>query len=249
MDHTLDRTEVDRWLAQLLARLKDAFGERLVFVGCHGSWARGEAGPDSDIDTLVILDRVDPKDLSAYRDLMHAMPQAERLASGGIWSVSELRAHRPRSELIQFYYGCKTLHGTLHGLVERPTEEDFIEDIQLKACAGLFLARHYLLFPHDLREKVHRLRDPFKYCFFGLQSWMLWRTRKYFARKDDLITVLPDPEDQEVVRIARDWHRLSEDRTARPLYYMELLERWSRRMLSRLETLQTECPKRLTSDL
>jgi len=234
----LDRAKVNQWLADLLDRLKEVFGERLISFGYHGSWARGEARPDSDIDAIAILDRIEPEDLSAYRDIIHAMPEAERFACGGILSVSELRAHRPRSELIQFHYGFRTLHGTLQGLVEPPTDEDFVEDIQLKACAGLFAARHYLLFPHDLSEKVHRLRESFKYGFFGLQSWMLLRTRKYFARKDDLIAALSDPDDREVVRIARDWHQLSQDRTARPLYYVQLLERWSRNMLSRLEALE-----------
>jgi predicted nucleotidyltransferase len=35
------------------------YGERLRRVLLFGSWARGDAHPESDIDLLVVLDRVD----------------------------------------------------------------------------------------------------------------------------------------------------------------------------------------------
>lgn len=39
--------------------LRDAYGDRLIAVRLFGSWARGDAHPESDIDLLVVLDRVD----------------------------------------------------------------------------------------------------------------------------------------------------------------------------------------------
>ena len=49
---------MEAWMRQLSHRLQDAFGARLRFVGLQGSRARGEAGPESDIDAVVILDYV-----------------------------------------------------------------------------------------------------------------------------------------------------------------------------------------------
>ncbi|MCK4626910.1 MAG: nucleotidyltransferase domain-containing protein [Phycisphaerae bacterium] len=46
----------DELLMQVKSILKDAFGERLRGVVLYGSEARGQAGPDSDIDFLVLLD-------------------------------------------------------------------------------------------------------------------------------------------------------------------------------------------------
>ena len=234
----LKQSEVDQWLADFLKRLRKSFGERLIFVGLHGSWARGEAEATSDIDSIVILDLIDSQDLIAFRDIIDAMPDAKRLASGGFFSVSEIQTW-PRSNLMQLFYGCKTLHGTLTGIVEKPRSTDFKEDIRIKAYSNLFQARHYLLYPHDRSKVVLKLYYPFKSCFYALQSWILLRDGKYIARKDELLDFLSIPEDREVIQVVRDWKQLKQEFEKRPVYYIELLERWSRNMLSRLQAYES----------
>jgi len=228
-----DQASVDSWLAEFVERLRVAFGERLLFVGHHGSWARGDATPDSDIDTMVILDDLAPQDLGAYRAVIDAMPDGGRLASGLLNSVAEMRA-RPRFGLLQYFHGCNVLHGGLDGIVEAPTARDLIEAVRSSAANNLLSARHYLLYPHDLRERVARLRYPFKECVFALQAWLLARQGRYYGRKDELLDALADADDREVLRVVRDWGQLGQDRQARPRYYVELLERWSRSMSERL---------------
>jgi predicted nucleotidyltransferase len=49
-------------------KLKDAYGERLVDVVIFGSWARGDAHEESDVDLLVVLDRL--RDRAAERNRM-----------------------------------------------------------------------------------------------------------------------------------------------------------------------------------
>ena len=70
--------EISSWLAQMQARILQTFGERVAFIGLQGSFARGEAGPDSDIDLVVILDAVVLEDLARYRALLEEMPLRER---------------------------------------------------------------------------------------------------------------------------------------------------------------------------
>jgi predicted nucleotidyltransferase len=43
-------------LQDYAAALKGRFGERLRLVSLFGSWARGEASPDSDVDVAVVID-------------------------------------------------------------------------------------------------------------------------------------------------------------------------------------------------
>ena len=46
------------WLKELLAALDETFDSRVWFVGLQGSYARGEATDSSDLDVVVILDRL-----------------------------------------------------------------------------------------------------------------------------------------------------------------------------------------------
>lgn len=50
------------WIAPLIRELKASlaasYGERLRGVYIYGSYARGEAGPESDVDIVVVLDDI-----------------------------------------------------------------------------------------------------------------------------------------------------------------------------------------------
>jgi predicted nucleotidyltransferase len=227
------RADVDHWLKELVERLHGTFGKRLVAVTHHGSWARGEATPESDIDVRIVLDVAGEEDLDLLRSVIQSMPDAHSLASGILTSVEELRAW-PRHELVQWLDGSETLYGSAEGLAEKPRPEDLLEDVRIKVSDVVHAARHYLLFPHDPKVVVHRLYYRFKECFFGMQSWMLLTEGKYYEKKTDLLEVLTDPDDREVIRIAKDWRDLDEDREQRPEYYIRTIERWGRKMMARI---------------
>ena len=44
---------VEDYLQNLIDSTKDEFGDRLLYVGLHGSYRRGEATESSDIDIMV----------------------------------------------------------------------------------------------------------------------------------------------------------------------------------------------------
>lgn len=231
----MDQGQVDAWLTGFLTKLEDKFCDRLVWIGHHGSWARQEAGPESDIDCIVVLDRIEDADLHAFRDIVNSMPDARTLGSGILMSIAELR-ETPRSYLVQFFYGQRVLYGSLQGIVAPPGPEELITDIRLKADDNLHSARHYLLYPHDLSKAVHKLKYKFKNCFYALQSWLLLTQGKYVPQKNEILEYLDNPDDREVVSVARDWYKLTDDLTAHAPYYIELLERWSRGMIAKLES-------------
>lgn len=58
---------VDAWMAELLPQLQQVFDERLRYVGLQGSYRRGEATENSDIDVVVLLNTVALDDLDTYR--------------------------------------------------------------------------------------------------------------------------------------------------------------------------------------
>ena len=59
--------EIENWMKQYCGAVRAAFGDRVRYIGLQGSRGRGEAGPDSDIDVVCILDSCSLQDLETYR--------------------------------------------------------------------------------------------------------------------------------------------------------------------------------------
>lgn len=63
--------EILTLLEDLKRRLRDRFGDRLGGLYLFGSRARGDAGPESDVDVAVILkDRLPPNSFSVTRQIL-----------------------------------------------------------------------------------------------------------------------------------------------------------------------------------
>jgi uncharacterized protein len=69
---------VVRGLARFRALLEARFGERLREVVLYGSYARGEAHPDSDVDVLVVVDGLTESERGEVFDLVYDANAADR---------------------------------------------------------------------------------------------------------------------------------------------------------------------------
>ena len=69
---------IEKYISCLIARLKDRFGDRLLYVGLQGSYLRGEATESSDLDIMVIIDELSVSDLNAYRVIIESMEYSEK---------------------------------------------------------------------------------------------------------------------------------------------------------------------------
>lgn len=98
--------DLKTWKPAVMTTLKAAFGERLLCLGLQGSYLRGEATADSDIDLLVVLDQVTIDDLDAFHAAMRSLPDGER-AVGFTCGRAELAAW-PAYELYQFEHGPRS---------------------------------------------------------------------------------------------------------------------------------------------
>ena len=79
------------WMAAYVSAMLRTFGDRVRFIGLQGSRGRGEAGPDSDIDVVLILDRLAPTDLAACRAAAADLPERDKLC-GFVSGAEELAA-------------------------------------------------------------------------------------------------------------------------------------------------------------
>ena len=62
-------TIVETTLHAFLAGVRERFGPRVAEIRLFGSYARGDATEDSDVDCLILLDRVDENDDRAITSL------------------------------------------------------------------------------------------------------------------------------------------------------------------------------------
>ena len=62
--------DIHSWMDAYQTAMLALFGGRVLLIGLQGSYARGEAREDSDIDVVLILDTVSFKDLKRYREAL-----------------------------------------------------------------------------------------------------------------------------------------------------------------------------------
>lgn len=167
--------DISTWIDKLTGKLMDVFGERLRFVGVQGSRARGEAGPTSDIDAVVIIEALDASDIAAYRTIVATMPESS-LACGFIGSPDALAAWC-RHDAFNLVMDTKAVFGSLDFM----DTEFTVEDVLLSAKAGASEIYHALA--HTLAFEPDALSDVVKACvkssFFVMCSLQFAKTGEY----------------------------------------------------------------------
>ena len=219
--------DAEAYLSSLVKKLKEAFGNRLVYVGLQGSYLRGEATESSDIDPMVVIDQLTRRDLDTYRSIIASLPEPEK--SCGFLCVREELAHWNPLEINHLLHATRDVYGVLLPLVPAYTERDVRCFIQL-SLGNLYheLCHRYV---HGSREK-NRTKLPFtcKGVFFLLQNLHHLRTGTFCQTKCELLAQLSG-DDLAVMQLSM---QLAEN----PAYdfeaAFELLLRWCRQTLSTL---------------
>ncbi len=162
--------DIKTWAAELAQKLQNAFGARLLFVGYQGSYGRGEATPESDIDIVTVLDKAGLDDLDAYRALVRSQPEGEK-ACGFLCGAKELMAW-PRYDLYSLVLDTKPVLGDLRTLTPPLTEDDAREALRIGAANLYHGAVHTFLYSEAPEEALPELR---KAAFFCLRLYVLLR--------------------------------------------------------------------------
>ena len=168
------------WVAQLQQKILDTFGGRVRFLGLQGSFRRGEATEQSDVDLVVILDRLDAADLSAYRACVQEMPEPQRAC--GFLSGWDTLAAWPKSDLFQFCNDTEPLYGSMEAISVQITRRDALEALRI-GCGNLHHgACHSFVFDNP----AEALPSLYKSAFFVLQAKAYLETGVYPASRKAL---------------------------------------------------------------
>jgi len=189
-----------KYIAELFERLAPIFGERLLYVGLQGSYLRGEATEDSDLDIMMVVDGLSVRDLEAYRNVILSMEGYDK-SCGFICGKDEMKHWNPL-EICHLLRTTKDYFGTLKELVPEYTREDICRFVQM-SVGNLYheICHRYIHAPKE--RSVEALPFTYKGVFFILQNLHYLDTGKFINNKRELLEQLSG-RDKTVLRIALD---------------------------------------------
>ena len=172
--------QTERWLELYREAILGEFGERVLFIGLQGSRARGEATDRSDIDVVLVLDRMGFEDLGRYREVVSKLPCRELLC-GFVSGREELECW-DRADLFQFYFDTKAVYRSLDDIISVPTEEEARRAALVGACGIYHACSHNYL--HERNPDA--LRGLCKSVRFVMQADAFCENGYYTRNREEL---------------------------------------------------------------
>lgn len=195
--------QLESYITAFLEALSLQFSDRLVYVGLQGSYLRGEATEDSDLDFMVVLSDLSKEDLDLYRTVIHSLPMPEKTC-GFICSKTDLENWNPL-EICHLLHTTKDYFGELSALVPAYTEEDARSFVKL-SVGNLYheLCHRYL---HAGKEKsIRHFPGTLKGVFFILQNLYYLKTGEFLQTKKQLLQHL-EGFDKKILKLSIELSR------------------------------------------
>ena len=176
LDHNL-------YMQRLADLLKEAFDDRILYIGLQGSYIRGEANEHSDIDPMVVLDRLTPEDLQKYKQIISQLQEPEKHC-GFVCGSKELKNWNPL-EICHLLHTTVDYFGELKTLLPPYTKSDVENYIKLSVGNLYHEICHRYLHGSDERNAAN-IAGSCKSVFFILQNVYYLKTGTFPQTKLDL---------------------------------------------------------------
>ncbi len=189
--------DLDSYLNALILSCRAAFGERLLYLGLQGSYLRGEALENSDIDVMVILDRFSVQDMDRYREILKKNGFYER-SCGFICGRDELLRWNPL-EVCQLRHTTKDLFGDLTDYLPLATREDEVNYVKL-SLGNLYHELCHRYIHRDRERNIAAFRGACKGVFFLMQNLHYLESGRFILTKKELKAAVSE-EDRRVLEL------------------------------------------------
>ena len=187
----------EKYIEQLTTMLQDGLGDRLIYMGLQGSYLRGEATENSDIDIMVVVDGLKVADMDLYKEAIGRLEQVEK--SCGFIAGKEELAHWNPLEICHLLRTTKDYYGKLEELVPAYTEQDIRNFVNM-SVNNLFheICHRYI---HRSRERnAEALPGSYKAVFFILQNLHFLESGEFKQTKQELLGVLTGKNQQVLAK-------------------------------------------------
>ncbi len=149
MKQTMGYLEYQVLLDCFVSLIQETLGDQIVSIVLYGSVARGEAGPESDIDLLLVLEEASP---IYWQRLQPLIPILRQLRRRSCWKDLEARGLFPSLSVLVFSREEAEQNRFLY--------LDMIEEARILVDRGEFFQNRLHALRRRLRElgarKVHR---------------------------------------------------------------------------------------------
>lgn len=179
---------IQSWLEIFSKRLEAKFSGRIWFVGIQGSYARGEAKETSDIDIVVIFDKLTINDLREYRIMLDDIPEREKIC-GFVSGRDEIMSWEP-SDLFQFCNDTIPIKGSIEELLALIDIEDVKRAVKAGACNIYHACVHNFL--HERDKQI--LRGLYKSAAFVIQAEYFVETGCYIRKHSELFSLVSNED-------------------------------------------------------
>lgn len=171
----------------LITECLNTFGDRLLYVGLQGSYLRGEATKDSDIDIMVVIDKLFVADLDSYRNILISIGYFDK-SCGFICSKNDL-LNWNRLEICHLLHTTKDHYGTLAKLVPAYTREDERNYVKL-SLNNLYHELCHRYIHSDRETNIAMLPMTCKSIFFIMQNVYYLESGDFVLTKNELLKKL-----------------------------------------------------------
>ncbi len=223
--------DLDEYLHSLISGCRSVFGDRLLYVGLQGSYMRGEATENSDIDIMIILDRFSVNDMDAYRRILKRIGNEEK-SCGFICGRDEMTRWNPL-EVCQLRHTTKDLLGSLNGCLPSATKTDEINYVKL-SLGNLYHEICHRYIHADRDRNAAKFRGTCKGLFFIIQNMHYLESGRFVITKRELKERVSE-EDRNMLAMADLPDGFDFDQAFAALFA------WCQNALIRMERIREDC--------
>ena len=180
--------DITTWVEKFSIPVQEAFPDRVWFIGLQGSYGQEEATDSSDIDMVVILDKLSVEDIRYYDALINTLPNRELIC--GFLSGKDELMNWEASDLFQFYHDTRPIKGNLDDLLPQIEENAVNRAIRSGVCNIYHACVHNLLYEKD--ENI--LKELYKSASFVVQAIWYKQSGEYVRCQQKLLNKVHDEE-------------------------------------------------------
>lgn len=189
---------IDEYIDELINTLKDAFGERLMYIGLQGSYLRNEETENSDIDIMAVIDNISVEDLKTYQKVLVSIGNFDK-SCGFICGKTDLEHWNPL-EICHLLNTTKDYYGELKRLVPSYTIEDERNYVKL-SLNNLYHEICHRYVHADREDNISKLPITCKSVFFIIQHLHYLSSGNFISTKRELLECVQD-EDKTVLELS-----------------------------------------------